>query len=150
MPTLSGNGWKVMCVAMRQTWGWIDPSSPTGRKQSDRISYSQFMAKTGIKGRSNLARALREGLIGYAALDVFGDINVFAPEGFPTKHPLFALENVLLTPHVAACSREALYDVRVRGAQAVADVLAGRWPAHPVNPEVKPWFDMGKTKGNHG
>ena len=43
MPTLSGNGLKILLVALRQTWGWKDDRSPTGRKRSDQISYSQFM-----------------------------------------------------------------------------------------------------------
>lgn len=60
MPRLSPNAWKVLCVAVRQTWGWEDKDSPTGRKQRDVISYSQFMEKTGIRSRATLARALRE------------------------------------------------------------------------------------------
>lgn len=30
-----------------------------------------------------------------------------------------------------------------RNARVVVNVLAGCWPEHPVNPEVKPWFPMG-------
>jgi hypothetical protein len=59
MPTLSGNGLKVLLVALRQTWGWKDAQSPTGRKQSDAISYSQFMAKGGM-ARATVARAIQE------------------------------------------------------------------------------------------
>jgi D-3-phosphoglycerate dehydrogenase len=91
---------------------------------------------------ADLVTALREGLIRYAALDVYAGINVFAPEGFPTDHPFFSLENVLLTPHVAAASEESSVAQKIGGAQAVADVLAGRWPAHPVNPEVTPRFPL--------
>jgi D-3-phosphoglycerate dehydrogenase len=93
-----------------------------------------------LTNEDDLARALREGVIRYAALDVFGVVNVFGADGFPTSHELFNLDNVLLTPHVAAASVEAADDCRRRGAQAVADVLAGRWPEHAVNPEVTPWF----------
>jgi hypothetical protein len=60
MPSLSPNAWKVLCVAIRQTLGWVDDESPTGRKQRDVISYSQFMEKTGIGSRATLARALSE------------------------------------------------------------------------------------------
>lgn len=60
MPALSANGWKILCVAIRQTWGWADPSSPTGRKESDQISYSQFKSKTGIKSDQTITRAIRE------------------------------------------------------------------------------------------
>jgi D-3-phosphoglycerate dehydrogenase len=88
----------------------------------------------------DLAMALQEGLIRYAALDVFGIVNVFSEEGFSTGHPLFKLKNVLITPHVAAVSEESILECRLRASQAVLDVLAGKWPEHPVNPDVMPWF----------
>ncbi len=60
MPSLSANGWKVLCVAIRQTWGWEDEESPTGRKEEDVISYSQFKEKTGIKSNATISRAVSE------------------------------------------------------------------------------------------
>jgi len=81
----------------------------------------------------DLAEALKTGIIAYAGLDVFGEINVFGPEGFACDHPLFGLENVQLTPHVAANSREALDEAQTRAAQAVADVFGGKTPSHIIN-----------------
>ena len=62
MPRLSPNGWKILCVAIRQTWGWVADSDgdPRDRREWDRVSYSQFKAKSGIKNRSTVARALKE------------------------------------------------------------------------------------------
>lgn len=60
MPRLSPNAWKVLCVAIRQTWGWTDKYSPTGRKQSDVVSYSQFKRMTGIKSDHTVNRAIQE------------------------------------------------------------------------------------------
>ena len=60
MPDLSGSGWKILCVAIRQTIGWVDEESETGRKETDRISYSQFMEKSGIKGKATVSKAIRE------------------------------------------------------------------------------------------
>jgi D-3-phosphoglycerate dehydrogenase len=114
--------------------------------QFRRMKRTAVLVNTGrgeLANEDDLVTALRQGLIRYAALDVFGVVNVFATDGFPTGHALFHLNNVLLSPHMAAASVEAMADCRRRGVQAVADVLAGRWPEHPVNPEVKPWFAMG-------
>jgi len=85
-----------------------------------------------------LAQALHSGTITFAAIDVFGDTDVFAVDGFPTTHPIFHSPNTVLTPHVAAHSEESMADCHRRAIQAVADVLSGRWPRHPVNPEVIP------------
>ena len=62
MPLLSPNGWKILCVAIRQTWGWVADSDgdPRHRREWDRVSYSQFTAKSGIKSRSTVSRALKE------------------------------------------------------------------------------------------
>jgi len=62
MPRISYAGWKVLCVAIRQTWGWVaDPGSDTKqRRQSDQISYSQFKEKAGIGSYATVAKALRE------------------------------------------------------------------------------------------
>jgi len=81
----------------------------------------------------DLAEALKTGIIAYAGLDVFGEINVFGQDGFPTDHPLFGLENVQLTPHMAANSQEALEDVHEKAARAVADMLSGRKPQNIIN-----------------
>jgi len=86
-----------------------------------------------LVNEKDLAEALRTGVIAYAALDVFGEINVFGPDGFSCDHPLFAVENVQLTPHVAANSREALDEAQTRAAQAVVDVLDGKTPKHVIN-----------------
>lgn len=62
MPLLSPNGWKILCVAIRQTWGWVADTNgdPRHRREWDRVSYSQFTAKAGIKSRSTVSRALKE------------------------------------------------------------------------------------------
>ncbi len=124
------------------------PLLPTTRgllalPQFRQMKRSAVLINTGrgeLTNEDDLAAALRDGLIRYAALDVFGVVNVFREGGFPTDHALFQQDHVLLTPHVAAASAEAAVDCQRRGAQAVVDVLAGRWPEHAVNPEVKPWF----------
>jgi hypothetical protein len=81
MPRLSHTGWKLLCVAIRQTWGWVDPTSPTGRKQSDQISYSQFKDKTGIKSDTTISKALKECLLlGYLGRTEIGKARTGRPE----------------------------------------------------------------------
>ena len=79
-----------------------------------------------------LYAALRDGQIGGAGLDV---MEVAAP---PADHPLFALDNVLVTPHVAFLSQQSVLELEVRTAQATADVLQGKMPEFLVNPAVLP------------
>ena len=72
-----------------------------------------------------LVRALQDGRIGGAALDVFEDEPAVDPR-------LLALERVVLTPHLgsaAAATRSAMCGLAVRNA---AEVLAGRPPLPPV------------------
>ena len=79
-----------------------------------------------------LVSALREGTIAGAALDVF------AKEPPDPRHPLFQLENVILTPHTASLTRDAVARLAEGAAQNVIDVLEGREPSYSVNwEEVK-------------
>ena len=80
-----------------------------------------------VVDQAALVRALQEGWIAGAGLDVF------EPEPLPADSPLLALENVVLSPHMAAHTDEALY----RMAMVVQDVMAvieGQTPQNPV-----PW-----------
>lgn len=126
-----------LCPLLPATRGML--AMPQFQKMKD----TAVLVNTGrgeLTNEDDLATALRDGIIRYAALDVFGCVNVFAEGGFPVTHALFGLENVLLTPHIAAASEEAISDCQCRAAQAVVDVLSERWPENPVNPEVTPWF----------
>ncbi|MCX6069936.1 MAG: hypothetical protein NTU91_03610, partial [Chloroflexi bacterium] len=71
--------------------------------------------------------ALQEGWIAGAGLDVYD------PEPLPKGSPLLKMDNVVLSPHMAAHTDEALYHM----AMVVTDVLAvieGRKPEYPVPP----------------
>ena len=74
--------------------------------------------------------ALKSGGIAGAGLDVLVESSP------PADHPLFKLENVLVTPHVAFFSQEAVLELEERGAGEVARVLQGRMPDNLVNPAV--------------
>ena len=87
------------------------------------------IARGGIVDDAALAKALREGQIAAAGLDVF--------EGEPSVHPdLLTVPNVVLTPHIASAS----VATRMAMAQLAADNLIGFLvngkPVTPLNPQV--------------
>jgi D-3-phosphoglycerate dehydrogenase len=49
---------------------------------------------------------------------------------------LLGRDNIILTPHTAFYSEEALLDLQTKAAQDVAQVLTGARPKYPVNPQV--------------
>ncbi len=77
-----------------------------------------------------LVAALQAGHLGGAGLDHF------VGENIATDHPLTAMNNVVLTPHIGG----ATYDVESNQARMVAEdvrrILHGERPLHCVNPEV--------------
>jgi len=87
-------------------------------------------ARAQLHDTDALVDALRSGKVAAAGLDHF------VGEWLPTDHPLIALPNVVLTPHIGG----ATWNTEARQAQMVADdveaLLSGRMPVHIVNPEV--------------
>ena len=77
-----------------------------------------------------LVDALHEKRIAGAMLDVYEHYRI-AP-----GHPLFALNNVILTPHLAGSTRESRARVSVRAAEETLRMLAGERPGNLVNPEA--------------
>jgi len=78
-----------------------------------------------------LAVALRHGQLAGAGLDVFHQEPL-------QQNPFHGLDNVVLSPHLAAYSREGLRDTGILAARAVIAVLTGGRPdaAAVVNPDV--------------
>jgi len=79
-----------------------------------------------------LVNALKEGIISGAALDVV--------EGMPPvkkDDELLKFENVILTPHSAWFSENALVQLQKSAAMEVLCALKGEWVKSLVNPEVK-------------
>ncbi len=74
-----------------------------------------------------VARALREGWIAGAALDVL------ETEPPADADALRGLETLLLTPHVAFYSEESVEELQRKAAESVVRVLTGETPRYPVN-----------------
>jgi D-3-phosphoglycerate dehydrogenase len=79
-----------------------------------------------------LVRALTEGPLAAAGLDVL-EQEPAAPD-----NPLFALDNVVLTPHVAGHSDETLEMCWRYSVEAALALAQGRWPRAHANRGVKP------------
>jgi D-3-phosphoglycerate dehydrogenase / 2-oxoglutarate reductase len=75
------------------------------------------LARGGVVVEAALAEALEAGRIAGAALDVFD------AEPLPAEHPLRAVPNLLLTPHLGASTRDAQRNVAVEACEAVRDAL---------------------------
>ncbi|WP_018389496.1 glyoxylate/hydroxypyruvate reductase A [Ancylobacter sp. FA202] len=73
-----------------------------------------------------LIAALRSGQVGEATLDVF------ETEPLPQGHPLWGLDNVLITPHMASITVPALAARDV--AESIRRVRQGLAPLHEVDP----------------
>lgn len=86
-------------------------------------------ARGAIVDEEALIEALQRGKLAGAALDVFED------EPLSVDSPLREMENVVLTPHVAYYSEEALLEARLRTVRSLAAVLTGREAPDLVNPD---------------
>jgi D-3-phosphoglycerate dehydrogenase len=112
-----------------ETWGMLGEKELNLMKPS---AYLISVSRAAVIDQAALIKALEQRRIAGAALDVFW----FEP--LPANHPLLALENVTLTPHLAGATGE----VQERHSQIIVDdVIAwldGRRPTHLANPEV--WY----------
>jgi len=87
-------------------------------------------ARGPIVDEAALIEALQEKEIAGAALDM-----VESPLPSP-DNPLFKMDNVLITPHVAFFSRQSLQELQARAMGAVIDALNGKMPGNVYNPDV--------------
>ena len=87
-------------------------------------------ARGGIVNEADLVEALKNRSIAAAATDVYDQ------EPPPMDHPLFSLDNMLMTPHIGAASDGAMQNMAIYVARGVVDVLEGRTPQFVVNREL--------------
>lgn len=90
------------------------------------------VARGAVLDQAALTRALAERRIGGAALDVF------EVQPLERDDPLLALDNVVLTPHLAGISKESMARMSRIAAEETLRILAGERPKSFVNPECWP------------
>ncbi len=107
-------------------------------------------ARGGLIDEEALYRALVSGKVAGAALDVF-------EEEAPEKNKLFSLENVIVTPHLGASTREAQENVALQAAEQVLKALHGELVTSAVNvpgispeimAEIKPYLPLPHLLGS--
>ena len=111
------------------------PSTPetkgcVGKDEFGMMKSTAFLinaARGEIVNQADLIAALQENMIAGVGLDVY------AQEPPVKDNPLFQLDNVILTPHNAALTKECAIRTAIHAAMGIDDVLSGRTPKWPVN-----------------
>jgi D-3-phosphoglycerate dehydrogenase len=100
-------------------------------RRMKRTAYLVCTARGGIIDEKALHTALTDGTLPAAALDVFDR------EPPDAANPLFKLPNVILSPHIAGVTREAMERMAIEAAKNVLSVFDGQpRKENAVNPEV--------------
>lgn len=110
-----------------ETRGMINSQTLNKMKST---AYLINVARGPIVNEGDLYQALKSGVIRGAAIDVFEQ------EPPSPDNPLFMLDNILLSPHNAALTEEALLAMAVQSAQGIVDFIQKRKPKYIVNKEV--------------
>jgi glyoxylate reductase len=95
-----------------------------------RTAYLINNARGPIVDEKALYRALKEGRIAGAGLDVFEQ------EPTPVDNPLLKLDNVVVAPHISSASQETRSRMAEIAAENLVAFFEGRKPPNLVNPDV--------------
>ncbi|CAN1192463.1 D-3-phosphoglycerate dehydrogenase 1, chloroplastic [Linum perenne] len=134
------------------------PLTPTTSKMLNDETFAKMkkgvrivnVARGGVIDEEALVRALDNGIVAQAALDVF-TVEPPSPESKLVQH-----ENVTVTPHLGASTIEAQEGVAIEIAEAVVGALKGELAATAVNApmvpaevlsELKPYVILGEKLG---
>ncbi|MFQ6118750.1 MAG: phosphoglycerate dehydrogenase, partial [Methanosarcinales archaeon] len=140
---------------------YITVHTPLNKDTKDLINDNNFKlmkkgvriincARGGIINEDALCRAIKNGIVAGAALDVF----VQEP---PLNSPLLDLDKVVVTPHLGASTYEAQINVAVSVAKEVLNALKGLPVKNAINmpyvkPEamevIKPYLSLAEKIGN--
>lgn len=115
----------VISIALtKDTIGFIDYTKLSMMKKN---SVLINVSRGKVIVEEDLIRALKEGLIKGVALDVF------SKEPIDPDNPLINLDNVVLTPHIAGYTREAMIETSQRVAETIIKFIEeNRKPLNPL------------------
>ena len=125
---LSHSDFVVLCCPLTPQTRYL-----VNRETISRMKPSAWLINIGrgaVVQEEALVEALRTKRIAGAMLDVYEHYRL------EPGHPLFALDNVILTPHLAAVTRESRARASVAAADEMLRILRGERPRNLVNPEV--------------
>jgi D-3-phosphoglycerate dehydrogenase len=142
---------------------YITVHTPLTKETKDLISSREFAimktgariincARGGIINEEALAKAVRDGIVEGAAIDVF-------TKEPPFDNPLLGLDSVIVTPHLGASTEEAQINVAVTVAEQIVNALKGMPIKNAINmPYVKaevlqilePYFPLAEKIGKLG
>jgi len=97
-------------------------------------AYFITTARGGIHDEQALAKALADGRVAGAGLDVFD------PEPPPLDHPLLKFDNVVVSPHNAGVTDDCTHNMAVYAADQWATIFKGLRPPRLINPEAWPRY----------
>lgn len=107
-------------------------------------------ARGGLVDEKAVAEAIKAGILSAAAFDVFLDEPI-------NESPLFALPNVVCTPHLGASTNEAQEKVSLEIADQISNYLIGGSIVNALNapsvnakeaPLLNPWINLAKVLGS--
>ena len=107
-------------------------------------------ARGGIVDEAALLRALNDGRVGGAAMDVFEE------EPPRADHPLVAHDRVICTPHLGASTEQAQVNVAIAVAEQVRDYLIDGVVGNALNvpsiskelyAQIRPYLELGEKLG---
>ncbi len=113
----------IHCILCDNTHKLIDLER---MKKMKRSSFLINCARGQIVDEKDLYFALKEKIISGAAIDVF-------EKEPPINNPLLELDNIIVTPHVAAYTEKTIREMDLLVLQACIDVIEGKRPRNIVN-----------------
>lgn len=117
----------VHCPLLSQTKGLFNYEA---FKKMKKTAYIINTARGAVINEKELAKALEEGEIAGAGLDVL------ETDGVEADNPLLAMDNVIITPHAGWYSEESIIRRRIQTVESVIKVLQGGQPDSLINKDA--------------